>query len=487
VRKPQEQEALQAALQKLKAQGASYADARWERHRSERLLVRNGQVAALTQHQEEGFGIRVLYKGAWGFAASPFLTEQEIERVAKRAFEIARASSLTVKEPVTLDDWEPQRGTYESPCERDPFAVPLDGKLELLFRADEVLRKAPEVQTAESSLHCHTAQKVFLSSDGAEITQRITESGGGLEVKAVANGEVQQRSYPAAHGGDTAARGFEFIESLQLVENAERIREEALQLLRAEPCPTGEFDVILDTNQLALQIHESCGHPVELDRALGMELSFAGGSFLTPDQRGKLRYGSEHVTITADATIPGALGSFGYDDEGVPAQRWPIVERGLFVGYLSSRDTAPRIGQRSTGACRAESWNRVPIVRMVNLSLEPDPDGPSLDELIADTKRGLLLCTNKAWSIDDRRLNFQFGCEIAWEIQNGRLGRVLKNPVYTGITPQFWGSCDAVCHPREWRMWGLTNCGKGEPMQTMHVGHGAAPARFRGVKVGGGR
>jgi len=481
------QEQLKAVLQRLKAQGAEYADARWERHLSERILVRDGRVAALAQHEEEGFGIRVLCKGAWGFAASPFAREEEIERVAERALEIAKASALTVKDPIRLDDWEPQRGRYESPCEIDPFAVPLDEKLELLFRADEILRKAPEIRNAESFLHFHRVEKLFLSGDGAEIRQKITESGGSLEVKAAADGESQQRSYPGAHGGDAAARGFEFIDSLRLVENAERTREEALQLLRAEPCPEGEFDIILDTNQLALQIHESCGHPSELDRALGMELSFAGGSFLTPDQLGKLRYGSELVTIVADATIPGALGSFGYDDEGVPAQRWPIVEGGLFTGYLSSRETAPRIGQRSTGACRAQSWNRIPIVRMVNISLEPDQKGPSLEELIADTKHGLLLATNKAWSIDDRRLNFQFGCEIAWEIEGGKLGRVLKNPVYTGITPEFWGKCDAICSPKEWRIWGLTNCGKGEPMQTMHVGHGASPARFRKVRVGGSR
>lgn len=300
-------ERLEAALKALKARGAEYADARRERHRSERILVRNGQLAALTQHEDEGIGIRVLYKGAWGFAASPFLTEPEIERVAHRALEIAKASALTVKEPVRLDDWEPQRGQYESPCERDPFAIPLDKKLDLLFRADEILRKAPEIKTAESVLHFRRVEKLFLSSEGAEIEQRFVQSGGGLEVRAVANGEAQQRSYPAAHGGDTANRGFEFIESLKLVENAERTREEALRLLRAEPCPAGEFDVILDTNQLALQIHESCGHPTELDRALGMELSFAGGSFLTPDRLGKLRYGSEFVTLVADATIPLSL------------------------------------------------------------------------------------------------------------------------------------------------------------------------------------
>jgi TldD protein len=233
-------------------------------------------------------------------------------------------------------------------------------------------------------------------------------------------------------------------------------------------------------DQLILQIHESCGHPVELDRALGMELSFAGGSFLTPDLLGKFRYGSKAVNITADATVPFGCGTFGYDDEGVPAQRVPIIREGLFLDYLSSTESAARIGRTSSGAMRADGWNAVPIVRMTNVSLEPGTG--TLEDLLRDTRRGILMATNKSWSIDDRRLNFQFGTEIAWEIVEGKLGRMLKNPTYAGITPEFWGSCDAV--GREWQMWGVTNCGKGQPSQSMHVGHGAAAARFRNVRVG---
>jgi TldD protein len=271
------------------------------------------------------------------------------------------------------------------------------------------------------------------------------------------------------------------------VENAERIREEAIALLSAAPCPEGEFDLILAGDQLALQVHESCGHPTELDRVLGTEISYAGGSFLTLDKLGKYRYGSEIVNIVADATIPESIGSFGYDDEGVPAQRNHLVQEGILVGYLTSRETAPLIGRRSGGCMRAQSWNHIPLIRMVNINLEPISSGPTLEELIADTAHGILMQTNKSWSIDDLRLNFQFGCELAWEIKGGKKVRLLKNPVYTGITPEFWQSCDAICGEGEWKVWGLPNCGKGEPPQTMHVAHGTAPARFRKVKIGSGK
>jgi TldD protein len=237
---------------------------------------------------------------------------------------------------------------------------------------------------------------------------------------------------------------------------------------------------------MALQVHESCGHPTELDRALGSEISLAGGSFLQPRHLHTLRYGSERVNLTADATVPGGLGTFGWDDEGTPARRVPLVERGLFVGYLSSRETAGALGLRPSGAMRASSAVRMPLVRMVNVNLDPDPSGPTLDELIADTDDGILVETNRSWSIDDLRLNFHFGCEIAWEVRRGRRVRLLRGPVYTGITPRFWGGLDAVCGPSEWRLYGVMNCGKGEPMQLLPVGHGASPARFRGVEVGHG-
>jgi TldD protein len=255
-----------------------------------------------------------------------------------------------------------------------------------------------------------------------------------------------------------------------------------VELLTARQCPSTVTTVILDGPQLALQVHESCGHPIELDRVFGMEAAYAGTSFLTTDKLGHFRYGSDLVNIFADATALTGLGTFGYDDEGVPAQRTPIIRNGVFVGYMSSRETAPIVGQSSTGTMRADGWNRVPLIRMTNVNLEPG--AWSLDDLIADTDDGIMMGVNKSWSIDDKRLNFQFGTEMAWEIKAGKRGALLKNATYTGITPQFWGNCDAICDRSHWQLWGTTNCGKGQPGQTMYVGHGVAPARFRNVRVG---
>lgn len=305
----------------------------------------------------------------------------------------------------------------------------------------------------------------------------------GVSATAAAAGETQRRSYPSSHGGAVAARGWEHIEEVALPDHAGRVAREAAELLRADPCPSGTMDIILEGSQLALQLHESCGHPIELDRVLGTEASFAGKSFLTLDKLDSLQYGSPIVNIVADATIPGALGSFAYDDEGVPGQRVDIVRDGIFVGYLTSRETAIVLGQQSNGAMRADGWNRIPLIRMTNINLLPGQAG-SLEELVRDTDDGLLMCTNRSWSIDDRRLNFQFACELAWRIRGGQIVAPVRNPSYQGITPQFWNSCDAICGPEEWRVWGVPNCGKGEPIQIMQVGHGVAPARFRGVRVG---
>ena len=475
---------LKAALNDLSRAGADYADGRYLDRETESITVRNEQVAALSRRDDCGFGIRVLYKGSWGFAASARLTEADVMKTGRRALEVAKASYLTQREPVKLDESQPHHGSYRTRFEVDPFAVPLDRKLELLFAALKILRQDKRIAVAEGEMNFYRTEKLFLSTEGAEITQSILESGAGVEATAIKDGDLQRRSYPDSLGGDFATRGYEFVESLKLVENAERMREEALALLAAEPCPVGRMDLIIDSSQLGLQVHESCGHPTELDRALGTEISYAGGSFLTPDKLGSFRYGSKIVNIYGDATIPGSIGSFGYDDEGVPAQRFPIIEEGVFAGYLTSRETAPVLGKQSSGAMRAESWHHIPLIRMVNINLEPGEHDLSLEDLIADTKDGILVATNKSWSIDDLRLNFQFGCEIAWEIKHGKRVRMLKNPVYTGITPQFWNSCDAICGRSEWRVWGLANCGKGEPPQTMHVAHGVAPARFRNIEVG---
>jgi TldD protein len=285
--------------------------------------------------------------------------------------------------------------------------------------------------------------------------------------------------------GGVGAGGYEVVRRLDPAAAVPRVADEALALLAAPACPAATTTVVLDTPQLALQIHESCGHPAEADRALGEELSLAGSSFLIPERLGRFRYGSRHVNITADAVTPGGLGTFGWDDEGAPAARTPLVARGQFVGYLTSRETAARLGLARSGGCvRAESWDAFPILRMVNVSLEPAERGPSLEELLADTDDGILFGSNRSWSIDDRRLNFQFSCEIAWQIRRGRRLHVLRNPLYTGTTPRFWQACDAVGGPQAFRMWGFLSCGKGDPMQLMAVGHGCSPARFRQVSVG---
>jgi TldD protein len=467
------------ALDVAQLRGATYADIRIEERRVQSIEVKNGVVEALLTEESQGFGVRVLANGAWGFAASSVLTGEEIDRVAAAAVEIARASALAKRQDIDLGQPIASRGTYRTPYERDPFSVPVQEKIDLLLRADAELRRVPGVAIAEGSLECSRVVKSFASTDGADVEQELVETGAGIVAMAVGDGEVQQRSYPNSFGRHQGTGGWELVERMRLVENAPRIAEEVVELLSAPQCPSEITTVIIDPTQMALQVHESCGHAVELDRVLGMEAAYAGTSFLTPDKLG-LQYGSEHVHIVADATAPQGLGTFGWDDEGVPAARTPIIQAGRFIDYISSRETAARFGKPSNGTVRAQDWGYLPIIRMTNINLLPGDW--SFDDLIADTERGLFLSTNRSWSIDDKRLNFQFGTEIAWEIVNGKLGRMLKNPTYSAITPEFWNSCDAVC--REWTMWGVVNCGKGQPSQAMHVGHGAAAARFRNLRVG---
>jgi TldD protein len=343
----------------------------------------------------------------------------------------------------------------------------------------------PGVTLSEAAMDFRRIEQLFLSSLGSEIYQLKNQTGAGYAATSFAGTEIQRRSYPNSFGGQYQTKGYELVEELNLLENAGRIADECVALHKADQCPAGVKDIILDSSQVGLQIHESIGHPIELDRVLGTEANFAGMSFLTLEKLGKLRYASDIVNVVADATPahgPG-LGTFAYDDEGVPAQCTPIIKDGQFVGYLSSRETASAVGlKRSSGAMRAESWNRLPLIRMTNVSILPGSWEP--EHLIADTDDGIYMETNRSWSIDDRRYNFQFGTEIGWEIRGGRKTRMLKNPSYGGITTEFWNSCDAVCSRDYWTLWGTPNCGKGQPMQVMGTGHGAAPARFRKVQVG---
>ena len=473
---------LRVALDTADQRGAAYVDARGVESSREDLHVKDGALGGLDRSDSAGIGVRVLIRGGWGYAATDDLSRDGVADCAARAVAIGAASSGVLREPVRLADERPHQGRYASEAAVDPFTVPLERKLDLLVRCSDAMRGVRGVTTADAFLSFRRARTRFVSSEGADIDQTLTRSGGGLVALAVSDDDVQRRSYPQSEGF-FLTRGYELIEELPWLENAPRIGEEAVALLTAEPCPSGEWDVILEGSQLGLQIHESCGHPTELDRALGMEANYAGTSFLTIDKLRDLRYGSPAVTLMADATLTHGLATYGYDDEGVAAQRWPIVERGRFVGYLTSRETAHRIGEsRSRGCTRADGWEHVPMIRMVNLSLMPGRG--SLDDLFADTDRAIFMETNRSWSIDQLRYNFQFAAEIAWEIKKGRRTRMLRNPTYQGITTRFWNSCDFVCGPEEWKPWSVMNCGKGQPGQVAEMTHGAAPARFRDVRVG---
>ena len=462
------------------AAGAAYADCRVVERTTQSVTVKNGRVNNVSQFEDEGVGIRVLVDGAWGFCGTQRSDAAGLETAARMAVRIARASARTAVAPVRLAPTPVVVDSYTTPVAVDPFDVPLDRKIDLLLGADAAMDVAG-ITTREGSLGALRHHQLFASSEGSRIEQTIIESGGGIDATATSDTDVQSRSFPNSFGRQQLTAGWESIEAMDLEENAARLAGEAVALLHADLCPEGSMTLILDATQAALQVHESCGHPTELDRALGYEAAYAGTSFLMPDMLGSFRYGSEHVTITADATSPRGLGTFGWDDEGVPGQRTVLVERGLFTGYLSSRETAAQLGTLSGGTVRAESWNRLPLIRMTNINLEPGES--SLEEMIAGTERGVYLETNRSWSIDDRRLNFQFGTQVGWEIRDGQRVRMIRNPLYSGSTPQFWNSCDAVAGPEEWAMYGVINCGKGQPGQVMHVGHGAAPCRFRNIAV----
>lgn len=470
------------ALDTAAAQGATYADVRIQDQVSQSVQTRNGAVENLLSAKDHGFGVRVIVDGAWGFASSSLLETAEADRIAALAVEIARASAMVRAGTARLSPEIPFVDRYETPVAIDPFTVPIEQKLELLMAADAAMQAVRGIKVALGSLYFQRDDKTFASTEGGYIEQRLFESGCGINAIAVGGREVQNRSYPNSGGRHQVTEGFEFVRRQDLPGNASRVAEEAVALLTAPQCPSGEMTVVLDGSQVALQVHESCGHPVELDRVMGTEAAYAGTSFLTLDKLGSYQYGSEHVSIISDGSLPGGLGTFGYDDEGVPAQRVPIIEHGVLVNYLTDRQSAAQLDQRSNGTGRASSWGRIPLVRMTNLSIEPGTW--SFDDLLADTDDGLYMQTNRSWSIDDRRLNFQFGTEIAWEIKGGKLGKMYRNPTYTGITPRFWNGCDAVCNEESYVVWGTPNCGKGQPSQVAHVGHGAAPARFRNVRVG---
>ncbi len=472
--------ALDAAVRR----GISYGDVRVVETEERHVSTKNGKISELAASVSVGLGVRVLDRGAWGFAATDDLTSEGIEAAAELAVEIARSSALVQKHDVVLAPEGAHEVHWTSPVRIDPFSISVDQNLALVYSIDAELRRNPGITLAETALVFTRQRQVFASSEGSVIDQTRHTSGAGFTAYSFRGDEIQKRSYPNSFGGQHQLKGYELVEELKLVENAPRVAEEAVALHSADQCPEGRFDLILESSQLGLQIHESVGHPIELDRVLGTEANFAGMSFLTLDNLNRLQYGSNIVNVVCDARLehgPG-LGTFAFDDEGVPAQASDIIRDGRFVGYMTSRETAAAVGaKRSNGTMRADGWARIPLIRMTNVSLKPGEQ--SLDEVFG-ADHAIYMETNKSWSIDDKRYHFQFGCEIAWEMRNGKRVRMLKNPSYSGITTEFWNACAAIAGPEHWTLWGTPNCGKGQPDQIMGTGHGASPARFHNIRIG---
>jgi TldD protein len=471
------------ALDTASARGADYADARFEVERAERIEVRNGVVATLSDATSTGMGVRALVDGAWGFSASSDLSDTGVDAAASRAVDIARASAAIARRRIGTPPQRAYVDEFVALMQRDPQDVPLGDRVALLLEAERALHGPSAIAVGRAWLDVWRTDKYFFSTIGSQIAQRLRQTGSGIEAMAIGDGDVQIRTYPGDVGLYQSG-GWEIVEAARLVEEAPRIAQEASELLRAPQCPSGTFDVILGSSQMSLQIHESCGHPAELDRVMGWEANFSGTSFLEIQQLGKLQYGSNIVTIEIDNTLERGMATVGYDDEGTRSIRSDIVRDGVLAGYEMSNDTARAIGRESNACVRAAGWTSVPMIRMCNLTLKPG-DVP-FEHLFDDVADGIYMESNRSWSIDDRRLNFQFGCEMAWEIKNGKRGRLLKNPTYGGVTPQFWNSCDAIGDAKSWFPWGTPNCGKGEPMQTGRTTQAAAPARFRNVEVGVG-
>jgi TldD protein len=471
-----------AAIQKAADLGAKYADYRQVHTESEFLAYSDGAPEEVSHSIDEGYGIRVLVNGAWGFCGSADTTEDGVMTATRTAVSIAGASARLQKTPVELGPCQKYFDHYVSYIKTNPFSIPLRQKLDFLVHLDELMAQNEQIKHRYGFLDFRKITTDFFSSDGSALHQVIYQSGAGIKVTAMrSHRERATRSFPA-NEGLYENRGYEILDQIDFAGNIPIISEQAVSLLDADPCPEKVCDIVIDGSHLSLVIHESIGHALELDRVFGGERNFSGASFATPDLLGKLKYGSDIINVVSDPTYKYGLGSFGFDDEGIKAHEAYLIKNGVLINYLSSRETAARIGKESTGAMRADGWGNVPIVRMTNTNLLPG--NQTLDDLISGVDDGLFLQTTSSWSIDDNRENFQFGCEYAREIKGGKIGKIIKNPTYGGNTIAFWNSCDGIGDESLWQVWGTPNCGKGQPAQNGRVGQGAAPARFRNIRVG---
>ncbi len=471
-------ESAELALKRIAASGAEYGDIRIQDSSTEHIEGEDRRIASIRDIQDIGFGVRVLYHGAWGFAASSILSLEEVPRVADLAVEIARGSASVALEKVRLVPEPVHRDRVVTPYRIDPFTIPLEKKTDLLLNTMETLHRQSGIARSSASLWARRDRKLFMSTEGSRVEFDLLAGQGECTATALYEGRFASRSFNTPH----LRKGYELIEEADLLREATRVAAQAIEKVKAPTVDAGQYDLVLDPEHLSLTIHESCGHPSELDRALGYEANYAGTSFLTSENLGNFRYGSQHVNLVADNTEPETLAATGYDDDGVQCQQWDIVRNGVFVGYCTNREVASKIGEsRSRGSNRADGWSHVPMVRIANIGLEPG--SATVDQLIADVKHGIYIEGHGSYSIDQRRYNFQFGGDAFWLIEHGRRTHMLRDVIYHGITPEFWNSCNGVADRTARRRYGFITCGKGQPGQSGWMTHAASPARFRQIHV----
>ncbi len=470
------------ALEHAKSMGVSYADFRHEIISEESLSIRNGSPELINRTSSKGFAVRVIADGAWGFAADSVMNESQVRSAVERAVAIAGASAKLNRSPIELAPVNAVRDSYTTPIEKDPFAVPLKEKIQLLKDLENMMKVSDELNSTSVFMTFYRTRIYFASSEGSKITQDIYQSGTGTSCGIVrSHRDRTERSFPTP-GGQWITGGYEIMDKFDFENELLRTAGEAFALLSAGECPQETMDIVLGGDLVSLQIHESVGHPLELDRVFGYERNFSGVSFATTDKLNELKYASDIVSFYADSTYPGGLATYAYDNEGVKTERVSLIENGILVNYLSDRETAARIGKKSTACSRAEGWNNVPIVRIPNIIMNAGES--SFDDLIAGIDNGIYITSPNSWSIDDNREGFTLGGEIGWLIRDGKLAGMIKSPRYSGNTVDFWNSCDAIGDRSQWVLWGTPNCGKGQPGQNARTAQGCSPCRFRNVKVG---
>ncbi len=488
---PEKRKSLAAfALERAKKSGASYADIRINRYRNQVVNLRShpdfatgklNHVPAVSESEAFGFGVRVIASGAWGFAASNRVTEDEIARAVEEAIEIGKANASLRRGPLQLAPVRAYQDLYRTPIAKDPFSVPIPEKLQLLRSVADEVKKVPWVFSVAGFIAQRVEHRFLASSEGSQIEQHVYQIAPEFTATAVEKGRKQKsRTYRP----NAVTAGYEAVERAKMLEHARRVGEEAVSHLKAPSVAAGKKDLVLLSTHLALTIHESIGHSTELDRALGYEANVAGTSFLTTDKLGKFRVGAEIVNFNGDRIREGSLSTCGYDDDGVKTRQFPIIQKGIFVGYQTIRDQAHLIGQKeSMGCCYADSYASVPFQRMPNVWLEPAKTAVTLADLVSGVDDGVLIDGRGSYSIDHQRFNFQFGGDAFWEIKGGKVGRQIADVAYQSRTPDFWSACDGIAGEELWQNVGLNADGKGEPGQINAMSHGCSPSRFRQMNV----